>query len=59
MAAPPDTTRPPGWPMYRALVGVGLVCALLIVSVYLTTMPVIARNEVFGMVARGRAWRNW
>jgi electron transport complex protein RnfG len=31
--------------MYRAMVGVGLGCALLIVSVYQLTGPVIARNR--------------
>ena len=31
--------------MYRALVGVGLLCGLLIVSVYEITRPVIARNR--------------
>ena len=31
--------------MYRALVGVGVACGLLIVSVYVLTLPVIARNE--------------
>jgi len=35
----------PSWPLYRALVGVGVVCALLIVSAYVLTGPVIARNE--------------
>ena len=33
------------WPMYRALVGVGLACGLLIVGVYQLTKPVIERNE--------------
>ena len=37
--------HPPTWPLYRALVGVGLVCGLLIVSVFVLTGPVIARNE--------------
>ena len=31
--------------MYRALVGIGSVCALLIVTVYLLTGPAIARNR--------------
>jgi electron transport complex protein RnfG len=31
--------------MYRALVGVGLACGLLIVGVYQLTKPVIERNE--------------
>jgi H+/Na+-translocating ferredoxin:NAD+ oxidoreductase subunit G len=38
-------SRPDSWPMYRALVGVGMLCALLIVSVFVLTLPVIARNE--------------
>jgi electron transport complex protein RnfG len=37
--------RPASWPMYRALVGVGVVCGLLIVSVFVLTLPVITRNE--------------
>jgi len=31
--------------MYRALVGIGVLCGLLIVTVYLVTLPVIAKNE--------------
>ena len=38
-------SQPSSWPLYRALVGVGIVCGLLIVSVYVLTLPVIARNE--------------
>jgi electron transport complex protein RnfG len=37
--------------MYRALVGVGLVCGLLIVTVFLLTGPVIARNEAAALQA--------
>jgi electron transport complex protein RnfG len=38
--------RPPKtWHMYRSMVGVGLVCGLLIVSVYELTRPVIERNK--------------
>ena len=33
------------WPMYRAMVGVGLGCGLLIVAVFQLTRPVIERNE--------------
>jgi electron transport complex protein RnfG len=33
------------WQLYRAMVGVGLVCGLLIVSVYLATLEVIAANR--------------
>lgn len=36
---------PRTWHMYRAMVGVGLLCGLLIVSVYLATKPVIERNK--------------
>jgi electron transport complex protein RnfG len=36
---------PNAWPMYRSLVGVGLMCGLLIVSVFLWTRPVIERNR--------------
>jgi len=40
--------RPPPpktWHMYRALVGVGLLCGFLIVTVYEYTRPVIERNQ--------------
>jgi electron transport complex protein RnfG len=33
------------WPMYRAMVGIGLLCGLLIVAVFELTRPVIARNK--------------
>jgi len=42
-AAAPQTVG--AWPMYRAMVGVGLLCGLLIVSVYQATLPVIQRNK--------------
>lgn len=48
MHSAPDqqsASRPDSLPMYRALVGVGMICALLIVSVFVLTLPVIARNE--------------
>jgi len=37
--------RPRVWPMYRAMVGVGLACGLLIVGVFEWTAPVIERNR--------------
>jgi electron transport complex protein RnfG len=40
VAAPPSV-----WKMYRAMVGVGLLCGLLIVTVFLVTGPVIERNK--------------
>lgn len=36
---------PPAWPMFRALVGVGMFCGLVIVLVYLGTLPAITRNR--------------
>jgi len=36
---------PSVWQMYRSMVGVGLLCGLLIVSVFLVTRPVIERNK--------------
>ena len=33
------------WHMYRAMVGVGVCCGLLIVTVYQVTLPVIAQNK--------------
>lgn len=48
MSAPtesPAPTAPRAWTMYRAMVGVGLVCGLLIVTAYVATGPIIARNK--------------
>ncbi len=42
--APPST-----WHMYRALVGVGVFCGLLIVSVYQVTLPVIEHNKAVAL----------
>ncbi|HXV75204.1 MAG TPA: FMN-binding protein, partial [Candidatus Polarisedimenticolaceae bacterium] len=33
------------WPMYRAMVGVGVICGLSIVTVFELTRPVIERNR--------------
>ena len=33
------------WAMYRAMVGVGLLCGLLIVTVFQVTRPIIERNK--------------
>lgn len=41
----PAVDRPPMWPMYRALVGIGILCGLLIVSVYEVTRPIIEANK--------------
>ncbi len=35
----------PVFPMYRALVGVGMMCGLLIAVVYSGTLPIIERNK--------------
>ena len=35
----------PAWPMYRALVGIGMLCGLLIASAFQATKPVIERNR--------------
>ena len=40
-----DSGPAPAWPMYRAMVGIGILCALLIVAVVLTTLPRIERNR--------------
>ena len=47
----PGSAPPSVWHMYRAMVGVGLGCALLIVSVYQLTGPVIARNRAEALQA--------
>ena len=41
----PVPAKPRVWHMYRAMVGVGLLCGLLIVSVYQLTKPRIDRNK--------------
>jgi len=41
--APPAPPRV--WHMYRSMVGVGLLCGLLIVTVFQVTKPVIERNK--------------
>lgn len=43
--------KPSAWPMYRALVGVGLLCGLLIVGVFELTKPVIAKNRADALQA--------
>lgn len=40
-----DNAPRPAWHMYRAMVGVGVVCALLIAAVFLATLDIIARNH--------------
>jgi electron transport complex protein RnfG len=45
MAIPQAQSPTPVLHMYRALVGVGTLCGLLIVSVFLATLPVIRANE--------------
>jgi electron transport complex protein RnfG len=37
--------RPSAWKMMRAMVGIGLLCGLFIVTVYRTTLPAIQRNK--------------
>ncbi|MCI0505319.1 MAG: FMN-binding protein [Gammaproteobacteria bacterium] len=34
------------WHMYRAMVGIGLICAVIIVSVFQLTLPVINQNKL-------------
>jgi electron transport complex protein RnfG len=41
----------PLWPLYRAMVGVGVLCALLIVVVHQATAPAIARNRAAALEA--------
>ncbi|WP_455207879.1 FMN-binding protein [Kaarinaea lacus] len=40
----PPSSR--AWHMYRAMVGIGLVCAFIIVSVFQLTLPVIKQNRL-------------
>jgi electron transport complex protein RnfG len=39
------TESPNVWHMYRAMVGIGLLCGLLIVTAFEWTRPIIARNK--------------
>jgi electron transport complex protein RnfG len=41
-----DSDKPKIWPMYRALICVGVGCALVIVLVYEITRPIIRRNQL-------------
>lgn len=52
MTTPAPSPGVPVWAMYRALVGVGLACGLLIVSVHEATAPRIRANR---LAARERA----
>lgn len=45
MNAPPEHPKTSVWSMYRAIVGVGALCALLIVSVFSATATRIAENQ--------------
>ena len=40
-----QTSPPSTWHMYRSMVGVGIFCGLLIVTVFQVTKPVIDRNK--------------
>lgn len=54
MSAPvafPAPEAPSAWKMYRSMVGVGLLCGLLIVSVYAFTFPIIEKNKQEALVA--------
>jgi electron transport complex protein RnfG len=62
----PQASVPPVWPMYRAMVGVGLICGVLIVGVYLGTRPVIQRKRaealeraIFQVLPEARSSRNF
>lgn len=39
------TAIAPSWPMYRTLVGIGMLCGLMIAVVFQGTRPVIERNR--------------
>lgn len=57
---------PSVWRMYRAMVGVGLACGLLIVSVYQLTLPTIENNKaealeraIFRVLPEARSSAAW
>ena len=41
----------PAWPLYRAMVGIGAVCGLLIVGVFQLTRPAILANQAEALAA--------
>ena len=41
----PRPAQTGAWQMYRAMVGVGVICGLLIVGVFQATQPIIERNK--------------
>ena len=43
--APAPAALPSVWPLYRAMVGIGLLCGVLIVTVFQLTRPVILRKQ--------------
>jgi electron transport complex protein RnfG len=52
--------------VYRALVGIGMLCALLIASVYLFTKPIIAKNRqqaveqaIFTVLPSATSYQEW
>ena len=45
-ASPAPSAQPRIWPMYRALVGIGIFCGLAIVVAYEVTGPIIQRNRI-------------
>lgn len=51
MSATERPPRPAVWPMYRAMVGVGLLCGVLIVTAYELTGPMIAHNRAVALEA--------
>lgn len=65
-AAPPLPPPTRAWHMYRAMVGIGLLCGLLIVTAYVLTGPVIRRNQaaalqeaIFTVLPAARAARTF
>ncbi len=51
MNVPDGAVKSASWPMLRAMVGVGLVCGVLIVTTYQATKPVIERNRAEALQA--------
>lgn len=49
--ARPAASPPSPWPMFRAMVGVGIFCGLGIVSVFLATRDTIERNRAEALAA--------
>ncbi len=64
--APRAAAPAPAWPMYRAMVGIGMLCGLAIALTFSLTRPAIERNHaqaleraVFSLFPAATRWRTY